>query len=78
MLDQLEPHTYWVNEYTDQEYSTVPYFIQPRPVQVCRVKRLRAYLALSLQPHNVIILIIFDGSKYSPHEVLALGSQQYD
>ena len=78
MLDQLEPHTYWVNEFTDQEYSTAPYYIPPRPVQVCNVKRPRAYLALSLQPHDVVILIIFDGSKYSPHEVLALGSQQYD
>ena len=78
MLDQLELHMYWVNEYTDQEYSTVPYFIPPRPVQVCRVKRLRTYLALYLQPHDVVILIIFDGLKYSPHEVLALSSQQYD
>ena len=78
MFDQMEPHTYWVNEFTDQEYSTMPYFIPPRAIQVCNVKRLHAYLALYLQPHDVVILIIFDGSKYLPHEVLALASQQYN
>lgn len=33
---------------------------------------------MEIAPHDVTILIIFDGSKYSPHEILAIASQQYE
>ena len=32
MLDQLELHMYWVNKYTNQEYSLVPYFNPPKAI----------------------------------------------
>ena len=32
---------------------------------------------MELVPHDVVIVIVFDGSKYSLHEILSIASQQY-
>ena len=78
MLNVMEPNSYWVNELNDQRYSLNQRFFAPVNMSVCRVNTQPAYLALQINPVNVIVLIVFNEDLHTPHEILALASQQYE
>ena len=85
MADHLEPNTYWAvgQDLDDCEYKINKDFMEPHVImEYCRVKGERGYLVLRVNTSypfpRIVMVIIFDVNKLTPHEALVQASQQYD